>query len=238
MKRTAYLIIGIFLFSLTAFGQSQENIVSSSKSSETKVDFKREIRFENDSKPEEIVINISEETMKIDLMINSRVSKGKLTMDLYDPSGLKQGTFTVGTQLNSEKQEIANGNIRKSLKEPLSGDWKVKLIPINATGDISIQTTISEDDYYIYIPEGFSPNGDNINDIFKVESKNISDTIDFKIYNRFGNLVFESQNIDKGWDGMSKGKLLPSGSYYYVFRAKTLFGYEVVKNGILYIMSN
>lgn len=235
MKQKAYLLISILLFSLTVFGQSQEKIVSSSMSSKTKIDLQRNIRFENDSKSEEIVINIREKTKRFELMINSRVSKGKLTIDLYDPSGLKQGTFTLGTQLNSEKHEIANGNIRKSLNEPQFGDWKVVLIPINSTGDIRIQTAISEDDYYIHVPESFSPNGVNI---FKVESKNISDTIDFKIYNRFGKLVFESQNINNGWDGMSKGEILPVGAYYYVFRAKTLFGYEVVKNGPLYIESN
>ncbi|MBN1926523.1 MAG: gliding motility-associated C-terminal domain-containing protein [Prolixibacteraceae bacterium] len=231
---TFILCIFVCLSTTTLSGQVQKNKVSSYKNQETKVDLQRNIRLENDSKPEEIIINIEKGARGFELMISSQVKIGKLTIEVFDPNGIKEGTFSVGTQLNSEKQEIANGNIRKSFTEPLSGNWKVKIIPTKATGNIRIQTAVSEDDYYIYLPEGFSPNGDNINDILKLETRNISDTIDFKIFNRFGTMVFESQNIDKTWGGVYNGELQPEGTYYYVVRAKTMFGNEVVKNGVFY----
>lgn len=143
-KRTAYLIICALIFSVTVFGQNHEKNVSSSKESETKVDLQRTIRLEKDSKPEEIIINIKQKTQRFELMINSSVSYGKLTIEVYDPNDTKQGNFTVGTQFNSEKIEMVNGNIRKSLNEPQTGNWKVKIIPSDATGQIRIQTAIVE----------------------------------------------------------------------------------------------
>lgn len=143
-KGTAYLIICALIFSVTVFGQSHETKVTSSKSAETKVDLQRTIRLEKDSKPEDIIINIKQKTQRFELMINSSVSIGKLTIEVYDPNDTKQGNYTVGTQLNSNKKEMVNGNIRKSLNEPQTGNWKVKIIPSDATGNIKIQTAIIE----------------------------------------------------------------------------------------------
>lgn len=52
----------------------------------------------------------------------------------------------------------------------------------------------------IYVPNAFSPNGDRYNGIFKVEGINISE-FDFKIYTRGGQLIFETKNVNEGWDG-------------------------------------
>ena len=68
----------------------------------------------------------------------------------------------------------------------------------------------------IFIPNSFTPNGDNLNDIFKVES--LKEINDFKliIYNRWGELLFESTDINKGWDGTFKNKTVPLGVYIYM----------------------
>ncbi|MGB6035346.1 MAG: hypothetical protein WBG42_03695 [Cryomorphaceae bacterium] len=104
----------------------------------------RTIELENDSKSADITINIKPSELELNLSINTMVSEGKLTIEVYDPSSTKQGNFTVGTQLESKKKEIVRGNIRKSLTEPLAGNWKVKIIPSNATGRIEIQTFTAE----------------------------------------------------------------------------------------------
>lgn len=73
-------------------------------------------------------------------MIDTSVTSGKLTIEIYDSNEKKQGTFSVGTQLNIENSERAQGNINKSLIDPQAGNWKVKIIPINAKGMIQINT--------------------------------------------------------------------------------------------------
>ena len=80
------------------------------------------------------------------------------------------------------------------------------------------------------IPSGFSPNGDGQNDILYVEGAAIA-TLDLKIYNRWGQLVFETTSQSKGWDGTFNGQPQPIDAYAYVLivnfidgTAKTLKG--------------
>ncbi|MFW5658283.1 MAG: hypothetical protein ACOCYF_02440 [Bacteroidota bacterium] len=143
-KQTAYLVIIALFFSFTALGQSQELKANSAKNSETKVSLQRSIRLEKDSKPEEIIININQNTLQIDLYISSSISEGRLLIELHDPNDTKQGNFTLETQLNSEKKEEVTGIFQKSLKEPLPGNWKVKIIPAETSGNIHISTNIFE----------------------------------------------------------------------------------------------
>lgn len=140
------LISTIILLVVTAFavnGQSSGYSYSYGNA-DTKVDLQRNISLEKDSKTEEIIIHINKEIKRLHLMINSSVSKGKLIIELYDPNNEIQGNFTIGTQLNSDKKEMVNGNIIKSLKEPVPGKWRVKLIPDNVTGTVKIQTSTNE----------------------------------------------------------------------------------------------
>ena len=70
------------------------------------------------------------------------------------------------------------------------------------------------DEPYIYVPNAFTPNNDGKNDFLKVESSVGYDLL-FQIYDRWGELVFETQDIDKKWDGNFKGKKALAGVYVY-----------------------
>ena len=73
-----------------------------------------------------------------------------------------------------------------------------------------------------YIPEGFSPNGDNINDLFVITGIENFTSNKFVIFNRWGNKVFEANNYQNTWDGKSTlgitigGDELPVATYFYV----------------------
>jgi gliding motility-associated-like protein len=69
----------------------------------------------------------------------------------------------------------------------------------------------------LYIPNSFSPNGDDKNDIWYVHGKNIIG-FDAKIYNRVGELVYTSNDIHKGWDGTYKGIKETSNTYKYLIK--------------------
>jgi gliding motility-associated-like protein len=66
-----------------------------------------------------------------------------------------------------------------------------------------------------WIPNVFSPNGDQINDHFKVESQCPLIEFNLKIYSRWGELLFETQEVNEAWDGTYKGKPVPLGVYMY-----------------------
>lgn len=69
-----------------------------------------------------------------------------------------------------------------------------------------------------YVPNAFSPNGDGLNDIFRAIPVGIVSTDWFRVFNRFGQLVFETNQWLKGWDGKFKGKTQPVGTYVWVIK--------------------
>lgn len=60
---------------------------------------------------------------------------------------------------------------------------------------------ITSDKVNIWVPNSFTPNEDGMNDVFKLETATDLDVFNFYIYNRWGQLIFESTNINYGWDG-------------------------------------
>jgi gliding motility-associated-like protein len=66
----------------------------------------------------------------------------------------------------------------------------------------------------LFIPEGFSPNGDGTNDFFEIENVPANLTYSLEIFNIWGDKVYQSENYKNDWDGGS----LPTGTYYYVVK--------------------
>jgi gliding motility-associated-like protein len=66
------------------------------------------------------------------------------------------------------------------------------------------------------LPSAFSPNGDGKNDILRILRPNdLSKLREFRIYDRWGNQVFYTQDPSEGWDGKYKGEPVDMGVYYY-----------------------
>ena len=82
------------------------------------------------------------------------------------------------------------------------------------------------------IPSAFSPNGDNKNDVFKLLGGPCKE-LNFKIFNEWGNVVFESYSQEIGWDGTYKGDLQPIGTYNYTITGKTVDDKTVNLFGII-----
>jgi gliding motility-associated-like protein len=83
----------------------------------------------------------------------------------------------------------------------------------------SIQVTVSGR-AKIQVPNAFSPNGDGINDVWVITNLSIYPGATLDVYNRYGQLVFHTQNYNKPWDGTYNGKPLPVGTYYYIIDPK------------------
>lgn len=66
-----------------------------------------------------------------------------------------------------------------------------------------------------WVPNAFSPNGDGLNDVFRAIPPGIATTTYFRVFNRYGELMFETNQYLKGWDGTYKGKPQPAGVYIW-----------------------
>jgi gliding motility-associated-like protein len=82
----------------------------------------------------------------------------------------------------------------------------------------------------IFLPNTFTPNGDGKNDIFKIYGNHLL-TVRLMIFNQWGEKVFETTDVNGGWDGTYKGKQQPAGVYMYVASATTLDGKSYNKRG-------
>jgi gliding motility-associated-like protein len=77
------------------------------------------------------------------------------------------------------------------------------------------------------LPNAFTPNGDGNNDVLYVRGFGIK-SMALRIYNRLGQLVFESSSPNYGWDGKFKGVLQPMDAYAYTLNI--LFGDDTTVN--------
>jgi len=103
---------------------------------------------------------------------------------------------------------------------------------INATEQVVYTVTVTNDDgcatsddfeiddkcvSFTFVPTAFSPNGDNLNDKFAPKLVNYED-YSMIIFDRWGEVVFTSDDIHLGWDGKINGEIAPLGVYYYSIR--------------------
>jgi len=103
-----------------------------------------------------------------------------------------------------------------------------KLACLLVLGLISLSTTTShtknkidfvpEDICKLYVPNAFSPNGDGVNDQFVAASNCSLQEFEMRIFDRWGTLLFQTQNSNTGWNGKYNGSEVASTSYVYYIR--------------------
>ena len=108
------------------------------------------------------------------------------------------------------------------------------LSAVNAFGckaEDSMVIIVNCSDNILYIPNVFSPNGNGKNDVFKVRSSGIRELNFLRVYDRWGELVFESSDQNIGWDGTFKGVQLPPAVYVFYLKAVCGDGFIIERQG-------
>jgi len=129
-------------------------------------------------------------------------------------------------------------NCASPLLQPLENTiYKLNVYDINGCFNVDYYITINvEEKYTIQLPTAFTPNGDGKNDVLYVRGWGIKKLLEFRIYNRWGNEVFYTDDINKGWDGTYKGKMQPVDSYVYFVKAEFWDGTIKTKNGTIILL--
>jgi gliding motility-associated-like protein len=138
--------------------------------------------------------------------------QGNVTKYLWTFSGTKAGN---------------NNNDTSSAKYPVrtydkAGNYPVMLMTTTDKGctDSVLKVIEVRDEFSIYIPNSFTPNGDNLNDVFNVKGVGMkSEGYSMEIYDRWGTLVYSTKDASKGWDGTVKGLTADNGTYVYKVKA-------------------
>ena len=116
-------------------------------------------------------------------------------------------------------------------------DYKVTMS--DTLGCFSNDTTLHFNivfDTKIALPEAFSPNDDGKNDIAYVRGWGIREFVEVKIFNRWGQVVFESNDMGKGWDGTFNGKPQSIDTYAYTIKAIDMEGKDIFVKGYITLL--
>jgi trimeric autotransporter adhesin len=98
-----------------------------------------------------------------------------------------------------------------------------------STATASDTTTLTDQ---IYIPNTFTPNGDGKNDWWKVYG-NVITGGEMAVFNQWGEKIFETKDLNTGWDGRYKGTVQPVGVYVYVVKLTLENGEQVTRKGVI-----
>ena len=88
----------------------------------------------------------------------------------------------------------------------------------------------------IFVPKSFSPNGDGVNDQLYAYLAGITNFHFIKIYNKFGQMVFQSTSADTPWDGAMNGNIQPFGVYVWVAEGEDINNKLVTKTGSVMLL--
>ena len=90
-------------------------------------------------------------------------------------------------------------------------------------------------DFVVYAPNSFSPNGDGLNDYFEIKGIGLK-SYNLKVYSRWGELMFESDNIEDQWDGKYNGEYAPAGTYVYTITYTSMLDKNKTLEGTVTIL--
>lgn len=183
------------------------------------------------------VLATSADGCKDTLYFMARVHAGAV-INMPDSVRLHPGeSYQIITQSNCTdfSWSPVGGLSSKYVSDPLASPTVSTKYVVNAMTEHGCKVrdsinVIVDESTIITVPNAFSP-GDNVNGEFKIIKRGIATLNYFRIFNRWGNLIFETTNIDEGWKGDYNGVPQQVGVYVYVIEATTNTGKIIQKQG-------
>ncbi len=148
------------------------------------------------------------------------------------PSGLLSYSWSPITGLSNAENQQTNAVIDETIIYTLTVSDGI--CTRSDTTEVKVYEIICEDPY-VFIPNAFSPNGDNNNDLLYVRGLFIEKMI-FRVFDRWGEMVFESEDPAIGWDGTFRGKKLDPDVYDYYLDVTCTGGLKSITKGNVTLM--
>jgi hypothetical protein len=110
----------------------------------------KEIKLDKTSEIEEIILPVRDSVSNLSVLITSSIYSGDVTIEVYDPEGERHGYFSIGAQpeipivkkpgqsVYSTDNNQASGNLSSTIRNPAKGNWKIRVIPKNTSGNVKI----------------------------------------------------------------------------------------------------
>lgn len=143
-------------------------------------------------------------------------------------------TGNIASYLWTPSTGLSNQSISNPIASPaVTTTYNLKAVATNSCfTDKTLTVKVLRE---IYIPNSFTPNGDGKNDVFRIPPGTSLNLKYFIIYDRYGNEIFNTTDINSGWDGTHKGTKSPNGAYTYLIKGSDSKG-EVLLNGTVLLV--
>lgn len=180
-------------------------------------------------------------TATVELVVNPLpiVNAGNDTTVNIDELVQLNGTGNVEVGFYPTNGEALNCNFCPTIYvQPLETTCYI-LKGTNAYGCVNTDTVCVyiTKDWNVYVPNAFSPNGDGINDVFSPYGYALKE-IKMRIFNRWGQEIFVSNDSQLGWDGKYKGEVCETGVYVYLIEVTSMGGEVLNKTGHVTLLYN
>jgi gliding motility-associated-like protein len=130
---------------------------------------------------------------------------------------------------------LVSGAIGVVLNATVSGVYSAAIddgtCAVRTTNSIKLQFDACLPDTKVFVPTAFTPNRNGTNDVLRPIFYHVTSLRYFKIYNRWGQQVFETSVLGKGWDGTLNGSPQPPETYSWVLECTAKTGELVNKSG-------
>ncbi len=192
------------------------------------------VEIENvDFKPEAVndtVTYLHGNSIEVDFLSND-IIHGDEPLTITIIGELKQGEYYLNAdnilEVEFERRFVGRDSLRYIVCDVDNDCSEAKILfEVRHGGDIDF-----------YIPQGFSPNGDGINDTFYVPDFSTYNGINISIVDSWGSEVYHNQDYQNDWNGIAnkgtnKGSKVPAGNYYYIIN---IAGFEKQLTGFVYV---
>ena len=152
------------------------------------------------------------------------INSAGISIELVNPPNIELGTdpwlcFGELVNLNVKSDysfyQWQDGSIDDNFTITSAGTYWVHVSSFCGEDEDTLTVNYYDCECQIFTPSAFTPNVDGKNEKFKAESVCELNSFELKIYNRWGELLFESDNINKGWDGTTNGTQAPESVYIF-----------------------
>jgi gliding motility-associated-like protein len=155
---------------------------------------------------------------------------------VHIPAYIRDTIVCIGNKLTIDAtapgaaQYLWNDNLRipyREINKP--GDFRVKAYNGCSEDLKSFTVKFEECPCDVFTPSGFTPNNDGLNDNFKPITKCAAKDFQFKVFNKYGNIVFATNELNKGWDGKYKNSVSATGVYVWMLQYRNPNNNQVIR---------
>jgi gliding motility-associated-like protein len=151
---------------------------------------------------------------------NIRIIQPTVTQSTISLCNMESLTLTASNTATNSAYLWSTGATTSSINTVTPGVYWVRVTKGNCMSSDTITVIGTIGDGVIYIPNSFSPDNNKINDVFKAVGTDIT-SFHLSIFDRWGELIYETSNLKEGWDGYYKGVLVKNDVYVWVMDYKT-----------------